>query len=279
MLLLDKNKKGLYLPLFVMIVPVILAALLGVMISAENDKEDFVGFRAVKILKAVDESGKINLYIDVAAEHSKANALKNMAVNGGYNSKNRCEKTARTLVDNEQYVIWNTCPVLNLEKEFETEFKQELKSLLQIYKSLYKTADYEKILGRSSQNRQDYAVFYTGNVRNASILSIERKQSEFMITISDIALPVEETADSAIILQPKTKIQIPDFFLYRKLHKTISERCINREFNDCSAEITSNFPGSEILHEDNIYKFKIPAEGLTIKFALMPESQIPSYQN
>ncbi len=202
-----------------------------------------------------------------------------MAENGGYNSKNRCEKTPRTLVDQEQYVIWNTCPVLNAKKEFETEFKQELKSFLQIYKSSYKTADYEKILGRSSQNRQDYAVFYTENVRNSSILKTEMHNNEFIVSVSDITLPVEETEDSAIILQPKVKVSVPDFSVYRKLHNLISERCINKEFNDCSAEITSNFPGSEALHSDNLYKFKIPAEGVAIKFAIIPESRIPSYQN
>lgn len=274
MLLLDKNKKGIYLPLFVMVVPVILAALLGVMISAENDKEDFVGFRAVKIIKALDESEKISFYIDMAAQHSKENALKNIAENGGYNPQNRCEKSEKTLVNQEEYVTWNTCPVLNIKKEFETEFKKELRSFLQNYKSSYRTADYEKF-----QDRQDYAVFYTDNTRNSTIIKIEMQGSEFIITISDIALPIEETTDSAVTLTPKTKITAPDFSPYRKLHNIISKNCINREFDSCTAEIAAGFPGSTVLNEGNLYKFRVPAGEFTIKFALMPENQIPIYQN
>ncbi len=274
MLLLDKNKKGIYLPLFVMIVPVILAALLGVMISAENDKEDFVGFRAVKIIKALDESGKISFYIDLAAQHSKENALKNIAENGGYNSQNRCEKTEKTLVNQEEYVIWNTCPVLNIKKEFETEFKKELKSFLQNYKSSYRTAGYEK-----SRDMQDYAVFYTDNTRNSTIIKTETQGNEFITTISDIALPIEETADSAVTLTKKTKITAPDLFIYKKIHKIVSENCIKKEFDSCTAEITADFPGSTVLNEGNLYKFRVLVGESTIKFAVMPENQIPIYQN
>ncbi len=279
MLLLDKNKKGLYLPLFVMVVPVILAALLGVIISAENDKESFVGFRAVKILKAFDESEKINLYIDIAAEHSKENAFKNTAENGGYNSGSRCEKTQKTVVNQESYIIWNTCPVLNPEKEFEAELKNELKSFFQIYKSSYKNADLARIFGRSSQNRQDYSVFYTENVRNANILEIQKNNNEFVIAISDITLPIEETEDSAATLAPKTKIKVPDFSIYKKIHKIVSENCINKDFNECSSEISSSFSGSKIEIDSNLYKFSIPYGKYKIKFALIPGSRIPSYQD
>src|SRR3989344_6075486 len=137
------NKKGMFLPLFIIIIPIILAALLYVMSQTEAQKEDLVGLKAINLIKLYDETEKIDLYLDLSSKYSNKNTLKSLAANGGYSDDNRCEKTEATLLEKESYVIWNTCPILNLNQEFLIQFKKELKSFINNYQSVYSNTNYK----------------------------------------------------------------------------------------------------------------------------------------
>ena len=74
MLLHKINKKGVFLPLFVVLYIVILGGLLLVMKEAASNKEDLIGLRAVNMLKADDEIEKAMLYLDLSSKYASSNS-------------------------------------------------------------------------------------------------------------------------------------------------------------------------------------------------------------
>ena len=190
--------------MFVIIYIVILGALFITMKSIEADKIDLVGLHAVNLIKVYDESEKINLYLDLASKHARDNALKTLAENIGYNDASTCEKTQKTLVEQDQYIILNTCPVLNTEEEFKAQLKKELESFLKKYGSSYFETNYAKL--NIKRVEKSYNELYTDSVKNLDI-NIEDSESSLMIAFSGLNLPIEGAEQSFITLKPKTKIQ------------------------------------------------------------------------
>ena len=249
------NKKGQFFPLFVVVIPVILAAILLVMSMTEAKRDDLIGQRAGSIIKVYDEAQKIDFFISLSAKHAEKLTLKELAKNGGYNKNNRCEKTEIDLVNQEQYVIINTCPVLDVNEEFTKQFKNELKSFFEMYTTSYSNVDLNSK--------------YQKAVREANILEITAKDKDLLITISDISLDIENTQDSAIKLTPKIKIKNPDLKVYDKLYAIINTSCINKDFSSCSSKIKAEFPSAQVYQDKELTKINIPLDEYEIKLAVM----------
>src|SRR3989344_5086277 len=159
------NKRGIFLPLFVIITALILSVLFYTVKTAVDEKQDLIGLRATNLVKLYDETEKINIYLDLSAQYSSDKSARILAENGGYAENNRCEKTQ------DGYVIWNTCPVLNPSLEFETQFKKELKFYVDKYNSSYKNRDYKKSFEMEHNETLNYNNIYTESVRNSNIIS------------------------------------------------------------------------------------------------------------
>lgn len=249
------NKKGQFFPLFVVVIPIILAAILLVMSMTEAKRNDSIGLKAINIIKAYDEAQKIDFFMDLSAKYSEKTALKELANNGGYSQNNKCEKTEIDLVNQEQYVIVNTCPVLDVNAEFNTQFKNQLKSFLETYITSYSNTDYNSK--------------YQKAVREANILDITNSDQDRLIIVSDISLDIENAEDSAIKLTPKIKIKNPNLEVYNKLYAIINNSCINKNFSSCSSKIKEEFQSAQVYQNENLIKINIPLSEYEIKLAVM----------
>jgi len=271
------NKKGIFLPLFVFSSIVILGVLFYVMNTTEAKKEDFVGLKAVNIIKTYDEAEKINLYLDLAAKYSYENTLKNMAENGGYSSEAKCEKTQPNLIDQEPYVIWNTCPVLNPDKEFELQFKKEIKDYINKYESSYIGLNYGELnLKSPGISHND---IFTKALQDTNLLNIENSENNLIVTFSDIDLQIENTESSKITIKPKTKTQKPDIRIYEELYTLVKNYCIKKEFEECQGKLSKIFSNIELKKESEIIKLKLLKENYSIKIAFNTDYEIPGFEN
>lgn len=267
------NKKGIFLPLFVFFSIAVLGMLFYIMQTTESKKEDFIGLKAINIIKTYDEAEKINLYLDLATKYSYENAIKNLAENGGYSADTKCEKTQQDLVDQEQYVIWNTCPVLDSNKEFKNQLKKELKIYLTKYESSYIDLDYEELELEKPEKSQNQ--IFTETVRNTNLLSIENS----ILTFSDMDLYIENAENSKLTLKPKTKTTKPNFKTYEELRTLVKNYCIKKEFEECQDKLSKIFANIEIKKENEVVKLSLPQDNYNIKFAFNTNYEIPSSEN
>lgn len=276
--MLHHNKKGFFLPLFVLLMPLILGTLYGIMYLEEAKKTDLVGLEAINIIKANDEVEKINIYLDLAAKHSSENALKILASNGGFSGGSTCKKTEKTLTEQEEYVIWNTCPVLNPEREFKIQLKNEFKSFIDIYESSYQQTNYEKPLEMTTQEQVNYNNLYTENTRKAEVAEIEEAEDNYIISLSEISLPVEGSQDSAITFAPKTSLEKQDFSQYEGIYFIVRNNCVEKQIEECRLALRQEYSTATTRKENNILKIKVPLEDYTVKFALYSNKHLPSYE-
>ena len=293
------NKKGIFIPMFVIFTAVILGVIFYMMYNQESMKNDLVGLRASSLLKAYDEEEKISFYLDLATYYSNNESLRKLAENGGYSESNSCEKTQQNIIDRETYVILNTCSVLNPYLEFKEQLKKEIKNYTSKYQSTYKKTDFQELFdlekikeksgrvppgvppesGRTYYEAGDsYNEVYTKNVQEVSILSFGDVGSKILINFSDLILPIENDQLARITLKPRTSVSKPDFSLYRRVYQTLQTNCSQKSMQECKEKLKAEFPEIILEQENNILKVKLSSPQGTIRFALNPEQLIPGYQ-
>ncbi len=281
------NKKGVFLPLFVIFTAVILSMLLFTMYGTESKKNDLIGLRAISLVKAYDEGSKIEFYLDLSTDYSNKNALNILADNAGYSEKSRCEKLSQTLIDNEEYVLLNTCPVLNLNQEYEEQLKIEIKEYINLYESSYRKIDFNKLgLEITQQQFQDipqdvadpYNYIYTKTVRESNVLTLEDLNNKIKVTFSDMVLPVESSEQSSITIKPVTSLKQPNFSVYERLYAVLHKDCSRKQASECSNALKLEFTEATIVQENELLKVKIPTSEGNIKFAINPKQIPPQYQ-
>ena len=74
------NKKGIFIPMFVIFTAVILGVIFYMMYNQESMKNDLVGLRASSLLKAYDEEEKISFYLDLATYYSNNESLRKLEI-------------------------------------------------------------------------------------------------------------------------------------------------------------------------------------------------------
>ncbi len=268
------NKKGVFLPIFVIFTAVILSVLFYIISTTEANKQDLVGLRAVNLIKNYDESEKINIYLDLSAKYASKETWETLANNGGYSENNRCEKTG------DGYVLWNSCPVLNPSQEFISQFKNKFKNKINKYESKYTQLDYKNDLNMENPETQiKYAQIYTENVNNSNIINTEFSGSKLIITLSDVNLPVESAEGSVLVMKPLTSTTRPPLSVYRDLYYTIQENCIDKEFSECQSKLTQYFPTINIVRSGELIKVDLETNKGNIKLAFNPSQPIPEYQD
>ncbi len=284
------NKKGFFLPAFIILTIFVLVTLASVINQSALKKDDLIGIQAVTISKLDDESTKILFYLDQATKISTDEALQTLAKNAGY-SEGRCE-TTKDLIDKDSYPIINTCPVLNPEEEFKTQLKKDLKEYLKIYNSTYTTMDYKKIFNIDIYQKLDlipetvspeigdfYNYAYTKKVKESNILNIEKLSNNLIITLTDLDLPIENSPQSIMTIKPKTKTITPDLSVYKDIYSLIKSNCINKEFDECKSNINRIFTNAIITKSNDLIKIQLESNIGTIKLAFNPKQQIPEVQN
>ncbi|MBI2148746.1 hypothetical protein HYU23_03630 [Candidatus Woesearchaeota archaeon] len=287
-MILHKNKKGIFLLLYVGIYIFILGALLSVINTAENNKVDFVGLRAINIIKVNQESDKANMYLELASKHSYKEALNKLAENGGYYELNRCEKTSKTTTEQEEYVIWNSCPVLNPSASLVEQIKRELKQYLNIYQSNYYKTELENQFDITKTEkfyeeipegvRDAYNYLYTKNIQNTNIIKVEFSNEDVIITFSDIAYLIENDEPSYITSKPQIYQESSSLSIYEDIYNSINNNCINKEKQECENEIKKDFKKIQINNFNNLILVRLPTKTGTIKFAFDPKKPLPEYQ-
>ena len=280
------NKKGqIFLMGFVVIYGLILSSLLFTVISSASNKEDLIGLRAMNLIKTEQESEKMFLYLNLATKYSSENTIREIGENGGYSENNRCEKTNPTLIDKNNYVIWNTCPVLDPTAEFIEQLKKEILDYIKLYESTYRKTDFEesfdieknypRLEGVSDEIKDDYNYIYTKNFRNTNILNIQISNDKIIINFSDILLPIENDQPSFTTIKPTTQLNIPELTIYKKLYLLISNNCIKKNYEECERTIKKDFTNAIIFKEDNLVKLKIPYNNYEIRYAFLLDKPIP----
>ncbi|MBS3152869.1 hypothetical protein J4230_05685 [Candidatus Woesearchaeota archaeon] len=284
------NKKGqIFLFGYVIIYTIILISLFFTTISAANKKEDIIGLRAINLIKANQESDNIELYLDMAAKYSYENSLNKLAENGGYSEENRCEKTQPTIIDREEYVILNTCQVLDSNGEFQSQLKKEIKYYLNIYESSYtKTSfkddfniekEYPRLEGVPEKIKDDYNYIYTQAIKNTKIEKIEQGSKNLIIAFSDVILPIENDEISYLNLKPEISIDKPDFTIYKEIHLAINNYCIKKDKKTCEEALKIKFKDINIYTEGILFKIIIPYNNYKIKLAFYNDKMIPLMQD
>ncbi|MBS3168784.1 hypothetical protein J4216_06665 [Candidatus Woesearchaeota archaeon] len=281
------NKKAIFLPMFAFLTVFILLSLLYVIHDTEAKKSDLIGLNAITLLKLNDELEKNQFYLDLAVNQASKNALKKLADNGGYSSS-RCEKTKTDLIDQDQYILLETCPALKLEEEFKIELKEELKIYITIFESTYqeinleesfglKTTEFFKLTPKIVKINEEYSYknLYAEAFRISNITNIEKQEDKIIITLTSIVYPIEKTSGSTLTLKPKTKTQIPDFKVYDTVYSSIMNNCLKQEFQTCKEKLIQEFPGSELVQSQNLIKLKIPTDLGIIKLAFNTNKPIP----
>lgn len=264
--------------MFVIVNILIIGALFITMQSIENDRQDLVGLRAVHLMKSYDEAEKMNLYLDLASKYASRKTMKILAENGGYNEEADCEKTQKTIIDQEQYIILNTCQILNPEKEFEAQFKKELKLFVENYKSSYAQTGYAELFGIREAKQTDYNGLYTNAFRNSNMINSEDSDNNLIIILSDISLPVEAAENSFINIKPKTRIKKQDFKVYGRLNLAIRNSCINKSFSECEQNLKQKFQKIQVQKEENLVKVSLQKEDFVIKLAFNINQEIPTVE-
>jgi len=285
-----QNKKGIFLPLFVFTTIFILGALFYVINTTESKREDLVGLKAITLLKTYEEKEKTLDYLDLGIKYASKNAMKSLANNGGYAKKNQCKKIERDILDPEEYILWNTCPVLNLEEEFKEQIKEEVNEYLATYESSYTEIDFEKLFGLSIYQKLGiipevvkanvtegvYNSIYTENIRTTKIDTLEPVQEGYILSLSTISYPVERSIESFIAFKPKLKIKKPDFSEYLSLYQSIEQNCIKKEVVQCKTELKAKFPTSEVKQSKDLLKISLKIKTGTIKLAINTNKNIPT---
>ncbi len=272
------NKKGMFLPMFVISSIFILSALFAAMWSAEKEKNDLVGLRAVNIIKIGDEIEKIGLYLTLAADYSMPKTISALDANGGYSEDNTCQKTQKTATDQEEYVILNTCPLLDQKKEFGQQLKKDIKSYIDKYESSYRKTEHQSFLWTLEEDKTDYKKMYTDLVRTAALEDLGETDEGFSIKISALSFPVEANTESKILVHFAVDRKYPNLELYNELQQFAAVNCIKQDFLLCQYTIKKQFAKSEISKEDNLIKVKIHAQDSSvIKFAFYDDAELHNF--
>lgn len=281
------NKKAFFLLAFIVVYAIILTSLLYIVVTEAAKKQDLVGLKSINIIRTEQESQKIQLYLDLSSKLAYNKTLKVLGENGGYASSDRCEKTQQTVLDQEQYIIWNTCPILNQNAEFEEQFKKEIKNYINIYQSTYQKTNFVDIfniektyprLENVPENiKDDYNYVYTQTVKGINIIDI-KTDKYVLVTFSDITLPIENDQPSYLTFKPKTLVNKPEFSIYQRTYLLVSNNCIKKTSQVCTDSIKKEFPNSELSVEDRLFKLKIPYDNYKIRIAFNIDQLIPSYQ-
>ena len=275
------NKKGIFLPLFVLSVFIILGLLYSTIIHEKNKRENSViGEQAASLLKVYDEQEKINFFLEQALKYSEKKALSELYNNGGYREKNNCEKSGN-------YVIFDSsCGEFNPEKYFQEILKEEMN--LYKYKSTYKEIEYNEValtpifrfLGavpKVEKTQRDFKSLLENEVNNAKI-STELKDNYIVIDFTPIKLTIEDTTvkgslESAYSFNPEFKINNNIIFL-ENFHKQVSQNC-KKSLEECEFKLKELYSNINIAKEEKMLKINIINNNYELKVAVDPERNFP----
>jgi hypothetical protein len=263
------NKKGIFLPLFVFMTILILSILFYTIRGAQEQKQDFIGLRAIKLVNLYNEIERSNLFIDLAARRAIIESFKVIEVNGGFSEDAACQKTKFDLLEKQSYVIFNTCKPITIDSEFRKQFEKELKNYLSLYESDYTQSlnppFYFKQL-KLEDTKEAYKKLYSDKIKNLQITELVESENEFKITFQELSYEIEG-ADGNLLFNPKTKTKIPDLNIFTKIHNAISSYCIGKLYASCEEKIKEQFPVSTIVNAEGLVKLSIPNGENSIKIA------------
>ena len=277
------NKKGFFLPLFVISTLIILSSLTYIIETTKLARQDNVGMQATSIIKSYDESEKIQFYLDQSIKYVSKQALNELYSNAGYPQNNSCRKIPATPTEQRYIILDKSCGFFNPEENFKNLLNEKLKNYYQNYKSQYKSFSVNQkkhpgiIQSFSDKNMDKYdkSILQESElqVKKLQIKEIKQENNNLFVTFSEIQLQIENSPGSYHKFEPKAVVESFDISIFGSLYKAINENCINKKAEECIPKLKSIFSNIVIKEQGNILKIKLNE----IIFAIDLNEKLPNY--
>lgn len=235
--------------------------------NADRQEAELVGLQAATLLKIYGEAENAKNYLKKSIELSKDESFLTLAENAGFPEDNQCQKT-KSIAGPQEYVLINTCPDLDLEKNFLEELKNKINIHQRFYITGYNFLKFDKGLYRKKflelnlnfQEQKDLKSQYEFNINFAKIKNIERKGNEYKIDYEPITYDLELSyLGSTYITTPSYKIISPDFKEFNKFY-SIAETAIknSKTISQTKSDLLGSFPNAKITTSGNLIFIDIP---------------------
>ncbi len=241
---LIKDKKGIefYLP-FLAVLCIVIFTWTTYTMTTKNlqDSEFKAGETAKYIIQIYDEAEHAWFYLDESAKVATESSFKKLCNNGGYSENSSCQKEVS--LSGSEYVIWDTCPEFNPEKQFENQVKLDLRSILRNYRAYYK------------ESYNGFTESYTQLINDLTIDSIEDNKINF----KELNYYIEVHSGSTYKVKPFSKFDQPNLGLFYSLYNALAS-CDSKE--SCEAKIQ----GSTVTKQGTKLYVKVENEDCNIQF-------------
>jgi len=272
------NKKGVFLPIFVFSVFIILGLLYSTIAYEKLKREDMViGLKASNLIKAYDEGDKINFFLEQSLKQSERKALSELYSNSGY-KKGSCKDLGSFPI------LDSSCGEFNPEKNFEDLIKKEINEYK--YKSTFEETNIIKLGNllltkisilpeiEKGLGSDFYKAISENNVNKADIENIEEKDNNLIIQFTEIELKIEGSLQSAYTIKPEFKLSNNLLFL-NNFYKTIAENCrISQE--ECENNLKRIYSDISIEKQNKFLKIAINKDRYILKAAVDISSNLPN---
>ncbi len=257
------NNKGLFLPIFVIVVLVAFSALAYNIKQTKASRQDVIGLKAASIMKVYDEEQKINVYLDQSLKYSKDSAIKELYSNTGYPANNKCRKIPESSGD--RFIILDkSCGNFNPESNFKGILTNNLKPYLQNYKSTYK---------QFREGDTNIQTISTSNVNSVEIKEITKDNQDLVLTFSDMELKIENSPESSYKFSSKLTIKNLDLTILDNIYKALAGNCVKEEPEICKSKLKNIFSDITFTEQGNFLKIIINNQ---IKLAIDLNEDLPS---
>lgn len=220
------NKKATFVPLLMVVTLLVLGTLAYTVLNLNKDYQENInlGEKSLDIIKTYNEAEKSQFYLEQAAHFSKELALKTINENMGYSKP--CTSVSLATI------LWNDCPPLNVENNFEGLLEKNLEEYLQDYES-YSGVEYKFFPSFSAK----YLLHmdYTNLIKNIKIESIKKENNNLIVTFKPATYFIKghtEQLPKKYTTQFIIETDYPDFSIYYKIYNT-AQNCNTNNKDEC----------------------------------------------
>jgi hypothetical protein len=241
-------KQGMfYLPMLTFFTFLFLAILVATMaFSTDLNIEEKAGISAATLLKNYDETEKILFYLEKSIEQAHQEALLELIENQGY-PEGQCGTSLSS------QTIWNSCPELNIEKNYFELMNNSLNKKVRQYNSTYlsiKSESEELLISFDEVLEEVYK-------RSVKLERVYEDNDKLVVQLKTLKVPTETSKGWQEVVSPKFELDFPEEFdYYYFLHSSLTNSI---DVNSLSNTLANPHPLTEVNENGNVLEFTSPA--------------------